>query len=441
MAIVKCRFNKNAQRLQAYITNERNNLHSDEEELHISSNMLLEEKEAYKEMLQNQEIHNSKTSNQVIHITQAFSPEESKSLTPEEVNRIGLELMNKHFPNHKSLVVTHADRDHLHNHIMLDPVNTVTGKRIYNKMSFQDTLREKSDLLLLSKGYSIIEKKEGQRLSDKAHIIQAKNKNSYIFDLREKALFAQKYARNFSEHKLIMEDFGIEVRLTNKTISYKYPGTQKRKRANKLDPSLTFENMKHVQNENLKKMESRPIKEIVEKDQEYQRLKDSTVQIRKSQPKKIPNLKKQKRERYKQYILGTAQRYIDLQKKGKVLIINEQNEKFFLSREDKEFRISKIKSGMDIRNITSYLVHSAYADAIYDLSRPEKTPKRISQLDKSELALIENLIDLNDGIKEIYLPDHIYSKSAHQQANKHLGKQIFKVSEAEKQIFQTLKLI
>ena len=63
---------------------------------------------------------------EVIH---SFSPEESKNLSAEKVNFMGVELAKRYFPNHEFVVVTHTDTSKTHNHILVNPVNEKTGQR------------------------------------------------------------------------------------------------------------------------------------------------------------------------------------------------------------------------------------------------------------------------------------------------------------------------
>ncbi|MDM6439186.1 relaxase/mobilization nuclease domain-containing protein, partial [Staphylococcus aureus] len=47
-------------------------------------------------------------------VIQSFKPGE---VTPEQCNQLGLELAEKIAPNHQVAVYTHADTNHVHNHI------------------------------------------------------------------------------------------------------------------------------------------------------------------------------------------------------------------------------------------------------------------------------------------------------------------------------------
>lgn len=59
-------------------------------------------------------------------IIQSFKPGE---VTPEQCNQLGLELAEKIAPNHQVAVYTHADTDHVHNHIVINSIDLETGRK------------------------------------------------------------------------------------------------------------------------------------------------------------------------------------------------------------------------------------------------------------------------------------------------------------------------
>lgn len=59
-------------------------------------------------------------------VIQSFKPGE---VTPEQCNQLGLELAEKIAPNHQVAVYTHTDKDHYHNHIVINSVDLETGKK------------------------------------------------------------------------------------------------------------------------------------------------------------------------------------------------------------------------------------------------------------------------------------------------------------------------
>ena len=56
---------------------------------------------------------------QYYHVIQSFSPKDK--LTPETAHQIGLEFA-EYFKGFQALVVTHKNKQHLHNHIVRAPI-------------------------------------------------------------------------------------------------------------------------------------------------------------------------------------------------------------------------------------------------------------------------------------------------------------------------------
>lgn len=79
------------------------------------------------------------------HFTQAF--EKESGLSQEEVHKAGIDLvkMCKQFEGFQAVVITHNDKEHLHNHIVINSVNSETGKKFRMSNSELKTLKKKMD--------------------------------------------------------------------------------------------------------------------------------------------------------------------------------------------------------------------------------------------------------------------------------------------------------
>jgi hypothetical protein len=180
------------------------------------------------------EIHNNRKSGaQVFEIWQSWHPDESKKLSRQEVNQMGRELAESMFKEgHQVLIVTHSSEKHLHNHILVNPVNYVTGKRLNDKLELIPKLREMNDQICLKRGLSIpnkAAKERRERTPEKVKQMERFRGHSYVLDMIEKGNFAAKYATNFDEYQSILGNFGIDLRV-GKTLSYHYPDKGKPKR-------------------------------------------------------------------------------------------------------------------------------------------------------------------------------------------------------------------
>lgn len=85
---------------------------------------------------------------QYLHFTQSFGKEDN--LTDEQVNKIGLHLVStcKQFKGFQAVVVTHNDKKHKHNHIVVNSVSSETGKKIQFSQSNLNTLKKNMEQYL-----------------------------------------------------------------------------------------------------------------------------------------------------------------------------------------------------------------------------------------------------------------------------------------------------
>jgi len=92
---------------------------------------------------------------QYIHIVQSFDPKDE--LSYETANEIGIKLA-EYFVGFQAVVATHKDRDHIHNHILLNSVNFETGLKFQQSKDGMQAVKDFSDKLCLEYGLSVIEK-------------------------------------------------------------------------------------------------------------------------------------------------------------------------------------------------------------------------------------------------------------------------------------------
>lgn len=95
---------------------------------------------------------------QYVHIIQSFSL--SDDLTGETAHEIGQKLLAT-FEGFQGVVATHTDRQHIHNHIILNSVNYKTGLKWQQSKKDLQLLKDKSDQLCRDYGLSVIEKGKG----------------------------------------------------------------------------------------------------------------------------------------------------------------------------------------------------------------------------------------------------------------------------------------
>src|SRR3954449_11322512 len=94
---------------------------------------------------------------QAHHIIQSFKPGE---VTPEIANEIGRDLAKEVAKGHECVVYTHTDKDHIHNHIVINSVNYEDGRKFHaHGQEAIDRFREVSDELCKEHGLSIVEER------------------------------------------------------------------------------------------------------------------------------------------------------------------------------------------------------------------------------------------------------------------------------------------
>jgi hypothetical protein len=182
-------------------------------------------------------MHNGKGEISAIHIVQSWGGEESKSLAPSVFNALGRQLVETKFPGHAFVLVTHTETDKVHNHIVVSPWHSETGKKIENKKKHLYELRDINDAICKGRGLSVIDQ-EGKdrraRLPEKVQKMAQYNGRSWIIDLVQKADFARALATSFDEYTGILSEFGVTSRVEEKNITYFYHGQNHGKRGNKL---------------------------------------------------------------------------------------------------------------------------------------------------------------------------------------------------------------
>ncbi|HEW3524715.1 TPA: relaxase/mobilization nuclease domain-containing protein [Streptococcus pneumoniae] len=128
------------------------------------------------------------------HIIQSFSPEDH--LTPEQINRIGYETVKELTGGKfRFIVATHVDKDHLHNHIIINSVDSNSDKKLKWDYKVERNLRMISDRFSKIAGAKIIE----NRYSHQRYEVYRKTNHKY--ELKQRLYFLMEYSRDFEDFK------------------------------------------------------------------------------------------------------------------------------------------------------------------------------------------------------------------------------------------------
>lgn len=170
---------------------------------------------------------------QAHHVIQSFKPGE---VTAKQANEIGQELARSISKGHEAVIYTHTDKEHIHNHIIINAVNFENGSKYQSSKKDLHRIREESDRLCLAQGLSVVLKREAPvryTLAEKA--LLEKGKSSWKDDIRTKIEEARDATGSYEAFKsYLSENYSIEVRERGKTTTYYDHANNKRVRDNKL---------------------------------------------------------------------------------------------------------------------------------------------------------------------------------------------------------------
>ena len=167
------------------------------------------------------------------HYVQSFSPNEK--VTPELAHQIGVELAQKIAPEFQVIVSTHVDKDHLHNHIIINSVNLSTGMKWVNNKSSLKSIWQESDKLCQQYGLTTIKKKSGLRGIDQTTQKLAEKGESWKVALCKALDEAVILCCNKGQLVEFMKRKGFEItRYTDRHITFRKIGETKKIRANTL---------------------------------------------------------------------------------------------------------------------------------------------------------------------------------------------------------------
>ena len=144
------------------------------------------------------------------HFIQSFSPNDN--ITPETVHRFGVEYVKQCFPNYQVVVSTHIDKEHLHNHIIVNSCNMITGKKFYDNKESMKSNRDISDKLCRKYGVSVISTQSEFKPIDQTTMQLALKQKSWKIQLLSDLDDAKEKCRSKSEFISFFKSRNYEIR-------------------------------------------------------------------------------------------------------------------------------------------------------------------------------------------------------------------------------------
>lgn len=143
------------------------------------------------------------------HLIQSFSPEDN--LTPEEINRIGYEtIMELTGGRFRFIVATHTNKDHIHNHILINAIDCNSDKKLIWNYALERNLRMISDRISKMAGAKIIEKRFSYRDYQKYRA------TSHKFELKQRLYFLMQQSKSFDDFLEKAEQLHVHIDFSQK---------------------------------------------------------------------------------------------------------------------------------------------------------------------------------------------------------------------------------
>lgn len=130
------------------------------------------------------------------HMIQSFSPDDR--ITPEQAHEVGLKMAEL-FEGYQVLVVTHTNKAHTHNHLVINSVNFENGKKLTIFNQELERIKNYSNSICLKNGWDVTEAKTRRNRNPKwkqiiiedalAAMAESYSMDEYISKLKELGIY------------------------------------------------------------------------------------------------------------------------------------------------------------------------------------------------------------------------------------------------------------
>lgn len=198
---------------------------------------------AIKEMRELKKIHEKEDGIQGFHFIQSFKKGE---VSEDVAHQMGKEWAAKFLDdNYQYILSTHNDKDHIHNHIVINSVG-LNGRKYNSCVNEREDIRRYSDLVCLEHGLSIIERKGKIKYRSYKEWLESKNKTSWKDIVREDidlAIFSSDSFEGFIS-KMKSEGYYIKCGEKTKYMTFEKSGMKKAVRGKTLGEDYTEESIR-----------------------------------------------------------------------------------------------------------------------------------------------------------------------------------------------------
>lgn len=130
------------------------------------------------------------------HMIQSFSPDDR--ITPEQAHEVGMQMAEL-FEGYQVLVVTHTNKAHIHNHLVINSVNFENGKKLTIFNQELERIKNYSNSICLKNGWDVTEAKTRRNRNPKwkqiiiedalAAMAESYSMDEYISKLKELGIY------------------------------------------------------------------------------------------------------------------------------------------------------------------------------------------------------------------------------------------------------------
>ena len=132
--------------------------------------------------------------------------------TPDEAHNVGLEIANQMWGDRFQVVVaTHLDREHLHNHFIINSVSMIDGKRYYDTRTSYAEFRRLCIQICREYNLSYMEEKKTKSGIDYLNYQKKSAQSNYSKQTKSDVDMAIALATSYNEFISILENMNYEV--------------------------------------------------------------------------------------------------------------------------------------------------------------------------------------------------------------------------------------
>lgn len=211
------------------------------------------------------------------HIIQSFSPEDN--LTPEQVHEIGRQTMLEFTGgDYEFIIATHVDKDHLHNHVILNTTNSSTLKKLRWQKNTLKNLRAISDKQAAKYGAKII---EPSMRNSYTKYSAWRRQNNYRFEIKRRLNFLLKQSISLEDFKEKAQALNLQIDFSGKFVKYQLTDQPQKRRVR--DDTLSKKgiySLEHIKERVDKNQLVYEVSEIKERYQETQAQEENDFELK-----------------------------------------------------------------------------------------------------------------------------------------------------------------